>query len=39
VATDMADAILTRPLLAEGLNTLFAMFDGGLGCATKGRST
>jgi pyruvate/2-oxoglutarate dehydrogenase complex dihydrolipoamide dehydrogenase (E3) component len=26
-ATDMADAIFTHPLLAEGLNTLFAMFD------------
>jgi hypothetical protein len=25
--TAMADAILTHPLLAEGLNTLFAMFD------------
>jgi pyruvate/2-oxoglutarate dehydrogenase complex dihydrolipoamide dehydrogenase (E3) component len=25
--TDMADAIFTHPLLAEGLNTLFAMFD------------
>src|SRR5262245_56670660 len=25
--TDMADAICTHPLLAEGLNTLFAMFD------------
>jgi hypothetical protein len=24
----MADAIFTHPLLAEGLNTLFAMFDG-----------
>jgi hypothetical protein len=24
---DMADAIFTHPLLAEGLNTLFAMFD------------
>jgi len=24
----MADAIFTNPLLAEGLNTLFAMFDG-----------
>jgi pyruvate/2-oxoglutarate dehydrogenase complex dihydrolipoamide dehydrogenase (E3) component len=23
----MADAIFTHPLLAEGLNTLFAMFD------------
>jgi hypothetical protein len=28
LATDMADAIFTHPLLAEGLNTLFAMFDG-----------
>ena len=28
LATDMADAIFTNPLLAEGLNTLFAMFDG-----------
>jgi hypothetical protein len=26
--TDMVDAIFTHPLLAEGLNTLFAMFDG-----------
>jgi pyruvate/2-oxoglutarate dehydrogenase complex dihydrolipoamide dehydrogenase (E3) component len=26
-ATAMADAIFTHPLLAEGLNTLFAMFD------------
>ena len=26
-ATAMADAIVTHPLLAEGLNTLFAMFD------------
>ena len=25
--TDMADAIFTHPLLAEGLNTLFGMFD------------
>ncbi len=25
---DMAEAILTHPLLAEGLNTLFEMFDG-----------
>jgi len=25
--TEMADAIFTHPLLAEGLNTLFAMFD------------
>jgi pyruvate/2-oxoglutarate dehydrogenase complex dihydrolipoamide dehydrogenase (E3) component len=25
--TDMADAIFTHPLLAEGLNTLFAMFE------------
>jgi hypothetical protein len=25
--TAMADAIFTHPLLAEGLNTLFAMFD------------
>jgi pyruvate/2-oxoglutarate dehydrogenase complex dihydrolipoamide dehydrogenase (E3) component len=25
--TDMANAIFTHPLLAEGLNTLFAMFD------------
>jgi pyruvate/2-oxoglutarate dehydrogenase complex dihydrolipoamide dehydrogenase (E3) component len=25
--TDMADAIFTHPLFAEGLNTLFAMFD------------
>ena len=25
--SDMADAIFTHPLLAEGLNTLFAMFD------------
>ena len=25
--TDMADAILTHPLLAQGLNTLFGMFD------------
>ena len=25
--TDMADAIFTHPLLAEGLNSLFAMFD------------
>jgi len=24
----MADAIFTHPLLAECLNTLFAMFDG-----------
>jgi len=24
----MADAIFTHPLLAEGLNTLLAMFDG-----------
>jgi len=24
----MADAIFTNPLLTEGLNTLFAMFDG-----------
>jgi hypothetical protein len=28
LATDMVDAIFTHPLLAEGLNTLFAMFDG-----------
>ena len=28
LATDKADAIFTHPLLAEGLNTLFAMFDG-----------
>jgi hypothetical protein len=28
LATDMADAIFTHPLVAEGLNTLFAMFDG-----------
>jgi pyruvate/2-oxoglutarate dehydrogenase complex dihydrolipoamide dehydrogenase (E3) component len=27
-STAMADAIFTHPLLAEGLNTLFAMFDG-----------
>jgi hypothetical protein len=27
-ALTMADAIFTHPLLAEGLNTLFAMFDG-----------
>ena len=26
--TDMADTIFTHPLLAEGLNTLFAEFDG-----------
>ena len=26
--TAMADAIFTHPLLAEGLNTLFAIFDG-----------
>jgi pyruvate/2-oxoglutarate dehydrogenase complex dihydrolipoamide dehydrogenase (E3) component len=26
-ATAMADAIFTHPLLAEGLNTLFATFD------------
>ena len=26
--TAMANAIFTHPLLAEGLNTLFAMFDG-----------
>lgn len=26
--TDMANAIFTHPLLAEGLNTLFGMFDG-----------
>jgi pyruvate/2-oxoglutarate dehydrogenase complex dihydrolipoamide dehydrogenase (E3) component len=26
-ATAMADAIFTHPLLAEGLNTLFAMVD------------
>ena len=25
--TAMANAIFTHPLLAEGLNTLFAMFD------------
>jgi pyruvate/2-oxoglutarate dehydrogenase complex dihydrolipoamide dehydrogenase (E3) component len=25
--TAMADAIFAHPLLAEGLNTLFAMFD------------
>jgi hypothetical protein len=25
--TAMADAIFTHPLLGEGLNTLFAMFD------------
>ena len=25
--TAMADAIFTRPLLVEGLNSLFAMFD------------
>jgi hypothetical protein len=25
--TAMADAIFTHPLLAEGLNTLFATFD------------
>jgi len=25
--TDMADAVFTHPLLAEGLNTLFGMFD------------
>ena len=25
--TAMADAIFTHPLLAEGLNTLFAMLD------------
>jgi len=24
----MTDAIFTHPLLAEGLNTLLAMFDG-----------
>jgi hypothetical protein len=28
LATDMADAIFTHPLMAEGRNTLFAMFDG-----------
>jgi pyruvate/2-oxoglutarate dehydrogenase complex dihydrolipoamide dehydrogenase (E3) component len=28
--TAMADAIFTHPLLAEGLNTLFAMFDGSI---------
>jgi hypothetical protein len=28
LATDMAEAIFTHPLLAEGLNTLFAMSDG-----------
>jgi len=27
LAADVADAIFTHPLLAEGLNTLFAMFD------------
>ena len=27
MATDMPCAIFTHPLLAEGLNTLFAMFD------------
>jgi pyruvate/2-oxoglutarate dehydrogenase complex dihydrolipoamide dehydrogenase (E3) component len=26
-SSDLADAIFTHPLLAEGLNTLFAMFD------------
>jgi len=28
LATDMAYAIFMHPLLAESLNTLFAMFDG-----------
>ena len=28
LATDMAYAIFTHPLLAESLNILFAMFDG-----------
>jgi hypothetical protein len=28
LATDMAYAIFTHRLLAENLNTLFAMFDG-----------
>lgn len=28
VGCDMPDAIFTHPLLAEDLNTLFAMFDG-----------
>ena len=28
LASDMADAIFTHPLLAEGLNALFATFDG-----------
>jgi hypothetical protein len=28
LATDMAEAIFKHPLLAEGLNTLFAMSDG-----------
>jgi hypothetical protein len=31
LATDMAYAIFTQPLLAESLNTLFAMFDGWVG--------
>ncbi|WP_020575305.1 hypothetical protein [Actinopolymorpha alba] len=26
-SSPVADAIFTHPLLAEGLNTLFAMFD------------
>jgi hypothetical protein len=28
LATDMAEAIFTHPLLVEGLNTLFAISDG-----------
>ena len=32
--TAMADAIFTHPLLAEGLNSLFAMFDAGGGVST-----
>jgi len=30
--TAMADAIFAHPLLAEGLNSLFAMFDALSGC-------
>jgi hypothetical protein len=43
----MADAIFTHPLLAEGLNTLFAMFDAsrtraslaGRGLAVRGHAS
>jgi len=34
--TAMANAVFTHPLLAEGLNTLFAMFDAQDGAGQMG---